>query len=240
MKIFFLKKKMLTLLISLGAILLASISVGDINNIDPYEEVNRKIFHFNNRVDQFVLTPVARTYRFLTPNIIERGISNFFSNLKEPINAINSFLQGKPDVAVKSLARFAFNSTVGLYGLVDIMSPLGLESHSEDFSQTLSVWNVDPGPYLMLPILGPSDVRGLAGKIVDGQVDFIKWNRMPNKSDLLLLNGIQKRASYLGSEPNLAGDPYVLMRSAYVSRRSYEEKDGIVVDIFLDDPLSGK
>ena len=207
----------------------------DVN--DPFEPVNRKIFYFNYKLDQYLLTPLAKSYRFITPNIVEVGIGNFFLNLREPINALNSLLQGEPEIAAKSLARFVFNSTIGLYGLVDIMTPLGLPSKPEDFSQTLSGWNIDSGPYVVMPLLGPSDLRGIAGKIIDSQLDPLEWSGVPHKADLFILNGIQTRATFLGVEPRIGGDQYILMRSAYFSRRAYRESDGVVVDLFLDDPF---
>lgn len=204
---------------------------------DPFEPWNRAVFEFNERADRYVLKPVARGYDAVTPKPVQTGIRNFFNNLGEPITIVNALLQGKPETAARSLTRFVFNSTIGLYGLFDVAGGLGLEREDEDFGQTLAIWGVGSGPYLVLPILGPSDVRGLGGRLIDRPLNPIEWQDEVGQTELFVLNGVDRRASFLGLEPMSAGDPYVLMRSAYQQRRDFKINDGIVVDLFLDDPL---
>jgi phospholipid-binding lipoprotein MlaA len=205
---------------------------------DPFESWNRAVFEFNERADRYVLKPVAQGYDAVTPEPVQQGVRNFFNNLGEPVTAINALLQGKPEKAARSLTRFVFNSTIGLYGLFDVAGGMGLEREDEDFGQTLAMWGVGSGPYLVLPILGPSDVRGLSGRIIDRPLNPVDWQDEVGQTELFVLNGVDRRAGFLGLEPVTAGDPYVLMRSAYQQRRDYKINDGIVVDLFLDDPFA--
>lgn len=204
---------------------------------DPFEDWNRAVFNFNEKADRYVLKPVAEGYDAITPAPVQTGIRNFFNNLGEPITMVNALLQGKPGKAARSLTRFVFNSTIGLYGVIDVAGGMGLEREKEDFSQTLAVWGVGSGPYLVLPILGPSDVRGLTGRVADRPLNPVQWQDEVGATELFIVNGVQTRAGLLGMEPMAAGDPYVLMRSAYQQRRDYEINDGIAVDLFLEDPF---
>lgn len=205
----------------------------DVN--DPFEDWNRAMFSFNEKADRYVLKPVAEGYDTVTPKPVQTGIRNFFNNLGEPITMVNALLQGKPGKAARSLTRFVFNSTIGVYGLIDVAGGMGIERDNEDFSQTLAIWGVGSGPYLVLPLLGPSDVRGLTGRVADRPLNPVQWQDEVGATELFVMRGVQTRASLLGVEPPSAGDPYVLMRSAYQQRRDYEINDGIAVDLFLDD-----
>ena len=120
---------------------------------DPFEEINRSIYKFNKAVDESFARPVAEVYDNLVPSFIKSGVTNFFDNIEEIDNSFNQLLQGKPGYAINDFARFCVNTTIGLVGLVDVASSLGLDSHDEDFGQTLGVWGIPSGPYLMLPIL---------------------------------------------------------------------------------------
>ncbi|MDC1466730.1 VacJ family lipoprotein [Litorivicinus sp.] len=204
---------------------------------DPFEEWNRAVFAFNLQADRFLFKPLAQGYTLITPDPVERGVRNFFSNLGEPITVLNALLQGKPGKAARSLTRFVLNSTIGLYGLFDIAGGLGVDRDGEDFGQTLAIWGINSGPYLVLPLLGPSDIRGLAGRIVDRPLNPVSWQDEVGSMELFVVGGVEKRASILGVEPEVAGDPYVLLRSAYQQRRDYKINDGITVDLFLDDPF---
>jgi phospholipid-binding lipoprotein MlaA len=208
-------------------------AAADVN--DPFEDWNRAVFSFNEKADRYVLKPVAEGYDRVTPKPVQTGIRNFFNNLGEPITMVNALLQAKPGKAARSLTRFVFNSTIGLYGLIDVAGGMGIERENEDFSQTLAIWGVGSGPYLMLPLLGPSDVRGLSGRVADRPLNPVQWQDEVGATELFVMRGVQTRASLLGVEPPSAGDPYVLMRSAYQQRRDYEINDGIAVDLFLDD-----
>jgi phospholipid-binding lipoprotein MlaA len=204
---------------------------------DPFEGWNRAVFSFNQKADKYVLEPVAEGYQAITPAPVRKSVSNFFNNLGEPITAVNSVLQAKPSKAVRSLTRFVFNTTFGLLGLFDVAGAMGIEREKEDLGQTLAYWGVGSGPYLVLPILGPSNLRDLGGGVVDRPLNPINWQDEVGMTELLVGDGIQTRAQLLGVEPKSVGDPYVLMRSAYEQRRRYEINDGIVVDLFLDDPF---
>ena len=203
---------------------------------DPFESWNRAMFAFNQKADSYVLSPVAKGYRAITPKPVRTGVSNFFNNLGEPITAVNSVLQAKPGKAVRSLTRFIFNSTIGLFGLFDVAGAMGIEREREDLGQTLAYWGVGSGPYLVLPILGPSNLRDLGGRIGDRPLSPVDWQDEVGVTELMIADGIQTRAQ-LPMELKSVGDPYVLMRSAYEQRRRYEINDGIVVDLFLDDPF---
>jgi len=138
------------------------------NTDDPLETFNRGSFQFNLFLDRILLKPAAKTYRFVTPSFVRTGVSNFIFNLKTPVTVANDLLQGEPRRATESLGRFMFNTIMGFGGLVDVGGMLGMpERHTEDFGQTLAVYGVGTGPYLMLPLLGPSNPRDLAGLVVD-------------------------------------------------------------------------
>lgn len=134
---------------------------------DPWEGFNRRMYYFNAKADEYVLLPVVAGYKAVTPDILEVGISNFFSNLGEISVFINSILQAKPAVAAETFGRFAVNTTVGIFGFFDVATPIGLDEQNEDFGQTLGVWGVDAGPYLVLPLLGPSSLRDATGSAID-------------------------------------------------------------------------
>jgi phospholipid-binding lipoprotein MlaA len=204
---------------------------------DPFEGWNRAMFSFNQNADKYVLKPVAEGYEAVTPAPIRKGVSNFFNNLGEPITAVNSVLQLKPGKAARSMTRFVFNTTFGLLGIFDVAGAMGIEREKEDLGQTLAYWGVGSGPYLVLPILGPSNLRDLGGGVVDRPLNPISWQDEVGMTGLLVGNGIQTRAKLLGMEPKFSGDPHILMRSAYEQRRRYEINDGIVVNLFLDDPF---
>lgn len=134
---------------------------------DPWEGFNRRMYYFNAKADEYVLLPIVAGYKVVTPDLVEKGISNFFKNLGEFPVFINAILQGKPSVASETLGRFAVNTTVGVFGLFDVATSIGLVEQNEDFGQTLGVWGVNPGPYLVLPLLGPSSLRDAAGTSID-------------------------------------------------------------------------
>lgn len=160
---------LLALVLTLGATapLSAQPSAGD-----PLESFNRGSFQFNLFLDRLLLEPAAKTYRLVTPTFVRNGVSNFLFNLKTPVTVANDLLQGEPRRATESVGRFMFNTILGFGGLVDVGGRLGMpERHSEDFGQTLAVYGVDSGPYIMVPLLGPSNPRDLAGLVVDFAFD---------------------------------------------------------------------
>lgn len=134
---------------------------------DPWEGFNRRMYYFNAKADEYVLLPVVKGYETIMPDFMEDGVSNFFDNLGELTTLLNSMLQVKGESSVKTLGRFVVNSTVGIVGLFDVATPMGIEEQNEDFGQTLGYWGVGPGNYLVLPLLGPSSVRDATGTLVD-------------------------------------------------------------------------
>ncbi|GAA5524064.1 hypothetical protein Maes01_00617 [Microbulbifer aestuariivivens] len=195
---------------------------------DPWEGVNRAVFRFNDAADRWFLKPVSVTYREVTPIFMQSGFSNFYGNLGEITNSLNSVLQWKWRQAGNDAGRFLINSTVGVAGLFDVAQHWGLDPNDgEDFGQTLAVWGVPAGPYVVLPLLGPYTVRDVPG----GWVDFYT-NPMAyvdhERTQLSFLFGdmVQTRASYLSTESLLQGDRYVLLRDAYLQRREFLIKDG--------------
>ena len=201
------------------------------NARDPFEGFNRAMYTFNDKLDTYALKPLAKGYRAITPAPVSKGISNFFSNLHDPMAMLNNFLQGKPGKAASDLGRFLINSTLGMLGLFDVSTEIGLQKHDEDFGQTLAVWGVGDGPYLVLPFFGPSNVR-------DGFSLPVDWetyppNHMENsrrRYQLLFLEIIDKRAQLLAASDVLAQaageDAYVFVREASRQRRRNQIFDG--------------
>jgi phospholipid-binding lipoprotein MlaA len=196
---------------------------------DPWEGFNRGVFEFNQTVDKAVLKPVAEFYQKATPDPVDRSITSFFSNLNDVIVVLNDLLQFKVEQAVSDLGRFVANSTFGVLGLFDVATHFGLEKHDEDFGQTLGYWGMDQGPFLMLPLLGPSTVRDTAGRAGDFAVsplnvfdDTTRWamrgvNTVDTRADLLSVSRIAETAAL---------DEYVFIRDAYLQRRRYLVYDG--------------
>jgi len=199
----------------------------DRREIDPWEGFNRAMFSFNDTLDRYALKPAAQGYRTITPNIIETGVSNFFGNLSDVGSTLNNLLQLKGNAAGQGLARVVFNTTVGLGGIIDVATPMGLPQHSEDFGQTLGYWGVETGPYLVLPLLGPSNIRDGIGLIPDSMVDPVgEIDPIRTRNQLYGLRIIDTRASLLAAEQLLNGDRYTAMRDAYLQRREFLVNDG--------------
>ena len=216
-------------------ILIFSINIySEIN--DPFEELNRTSFQINETVDSVILKPIAVTYS-KAPRPIKHGITNFFRNLKEVDNTVNQLLQGKPKSAANDLGRFVINSTIGLGGLIDVASNMGLERHDEDFGQTLGVWGIPSGPYIMIPMLGPSSTRDLLSRPISsflGGTFHMDDNNV--RISLTALDAVETRERLLDVESLLSGDKYDFVRDSYSQSREYEIKDGIdIEDDFVDD-----
>lgn len=219
-------KKILTTLTLLASFLqvgAAYADVNDIESIDPWEGYNRAMFGFNDAIDRAVLKPVARTYHALTPDAVERGVSNVFSNLAEIRNIVNDVLQWKWREAGKDTGRFLVNSTVGIAGIFDIAGRIGLPpDEGEDFGQTLGHWGLSSGPYLVLPILGPSTLRDAGGIPVDWYSDPIHYiEDDETRWTILFVDTVQTRAGLLDVEELVSGDRYSFIRDAYLQRRAY-------------------
>ncbi|WP_454723417.1 MULTISPECIES: MlaA family lipoprotein [Cupriavidus] len=200
------------------------------NPQDPIEPFNRQVFRVNDGVDKVVLKPVAQFYTDYVPSPIRTAIDNAFSNVSDVYSAINNLLQGKPTRAAEDTMRVAINSVLGIGGLIDIATPAGLPKYKEDFGQTLGVWGVPAGPYLVLPLFGPSTVRDTAGMLVDRQLDPLAYmDPVWARNTLTGVRIVSARASLL-SASNLieeaALDKYSFLRDAYLQRRQYQIYDG--------------
>lgn len=204
---------------------------GSDDSDDPFEPFNRAMFTFNDHLDRYIARPVARQYDRVVPNGIKRGISNFFNNLLQPTVILNDFLQAKFGQTARDTGRFMVNSTLGVVGVFDVATHLGLRAHNEDLGQTLAVWGVPAGPYLVWPILGPSSGRDTVGLVGDWYTDPVTY--IPDNATrwgTRVLNYTQRRAQYLGTSSILeqaAGeDPYLFVREAYRQRRENAIYDG--------------
>jgi phospholipid-binding lipoprotein MlaA len=198
---------------------------------DPFEGFNRAMYTFNDTLDRYFLKPVAQGYRAVTPKPVRTGVSNFFSNLFEPIVMLNSLLQGKVANAGSDLGRFVTNSTVGLFGLFDVASHWGMARHEEDFGQTLGKWGFSEGPYLVLPILGPSTIRDGVGTTVDfytHPVSYMEQRSTATKVNSLRIIDARSRLLEAGDilEQAAGDDPYIFVREAYRQRRRSLVTDG--------------
>jgi len=200
------------------------------NPRDPLEPINRGIYQFNDGVDKVLIKPAAEFYRFAIPGFMRTGVSNFFSNLNDVIVALNSLLQGKLAQAGSDAARLIVNSTVGLLGLFDVATEIGLEKHNEDFGQTLGYWGIGDGPYLVLPLIGPSSARDTVGWVGDyytWPVTYVEHDR--ERNILIAVRFVTARADLLEASRILetaALDPYEFVRDAYLQRRRNLVYDG--------------
>lgn len=207
------------------------------NPRDPIEPVNRAVYTFNDKLDHAVLKPVAQGYKAVLPEPVRDGVRNVFSNLRDPWNAVNQILQGKIEEGATDFMRFVTNTTFGLGGIFDVASEGGMQKHNEDFGQTLGRWGLDSGPYLVLPLLGPSSVRDGTGKIVDS-FGYLPWHGpewldmqhyVAWRNTLTALDLINIRAGLLDAGNVLeeaALDRYAFVRDAYLQRRRSQVYDG--------------
>jgi len=212
----------------------ASVLPGRSVDPDPWIPMNRNLWAFNDALDRWLLRPIARGYRAVTPDLIEEGVSNFFDNLQVPGTAMNQLLQGKPGAMISDVGRFSFNSTFGVLGIFDVSTQLGLPQHEEDFGQTLAVWGIPQGPFFVIPIRGPSTVTHAGGMFVDALTNPIRYIdnvRVRNVTYGLYFLDLRKRL--LSAEVLISGDEYLFIRDAFLQRRDFLIKDGV----FEDDPF---
>jgi phospholipid-binding lipoprotein MlaA len=189
---------------------------------DPWEGFNRGLFAVHEGVDQAVTEPIARGYRAVTPSFFRTGVRNFLRNLRGPVIFANDMLQGEIGRAGTTAARFGINSTVGIVGVFDAAEPMGLEYHDEDFGQTLGVWGVDSGPYVFIPLMGPSSVRDIVGRVVDTGLDPLTWADFDEVDDVrvgrTVLTALTARELTLDAVDDIRRDsldPYVTIRTSY-------------------------
>lgn len=198
------------------------------NPDDPLEGFNRYVFDFNEGLDQYILKPVATSYQKITPSFIQTGISNFFSNAGDAWTAVNNLLQGNAADSANDVMRFAINTTFGIGGLIDIASAGGMPKHKADFGQTLGMWGVPSGPYVILPLLGPSTVRDTLVTPIELKGDILKYALpVPERNTATVLRIIDKRASVLQASnliEEAAIDKYVFIRGAFLQRREGQIK----------------
>jgi phospholipid-binding lipoprotein MlaA len=221
-------------LISTGC---ATLPSGKTDPRDPWERFNRSTFQFNDALDRAIARPVAKGYVKVTPRVVRTGVSNFFSNLETVPTIINDALQGKFRQAGHDSARFLLNSTLGLGGLFDPASSAGLDSNDEDLGQTLGKWGVKSGPYIVLPILGPSTARDAFARAADTYMEPVAY--LSDESTRYIIRGVDlldQRASLLDLDSQLerSYDRYAFIRNAWLQRREYQVKDGNVDDGSLD------
>lgn len=203
------------------------------DSYDPWEGFNRNLFSIHESVDQAVLEPVARGYRAITPQPVRSGVRNFLRNLRAPVTFANDVLQGEFGRAGTTVARFGVNTTIGIAGMFDPAERMGLEYHEEDFGQTLAVWGVDSGPYIFVPLMGPTTVRDSAGRIIDIAFDPLTWAEFDEADDVrtgrTVLTALSARELVLDTVDDIRRDsldPYVTIRSSYSLLRESAIQNG--------------
>ena len=209
----------------------------EIQKVDPLEEINRVFYELNfNLLDPVIIKPIAIIYDQATPKPVRQVLRNFFSNLDEVPSLVNNTLQGKFGQAGNNAGRFLMNTTIGLGGFFDVAKKAGLQpGEDEDFGQTLAVWGVPAGPYLMLPFFGPSTLRDAPSNFVDSLFDPFSYNnRLPVRVAIKGIDLIALRADLLGIDDVISGDEYLFIRDVYLQNREYVIGDGAIEDDFDD------
>jgi len=200
---------------------------------DPWESFNRPIFRFNDTVDTYALKPIAQGYRAVTPQFLEDGVHNVFGNIGDVGNLANNLLQGKLHNAGVDTGRLIFNTTFGVLGFFDVAKHMGLRKNDEDFGQTLGVWGLNSGPYLVIPLLGPSTVRDATGRVPDSFLTpYPYMDHVPTRNVTRGVQVVDTRANLLQAERLVSGDKYIFIRNAYLQSREFKVKDGQVEDDF--------
>jgi len=222
--------------LSLGLALVASLFLTgcatgpNANPKDPLEPMNRSISRFNDSLDENVLKPVATGYRDVTPDLVQKGVRNVFNNLSDVWSTVNSGLQLKGRDTAESFMRVVVNTVFGVYGIFDVATEIKLQRHTEDFGQTLGYWGVPSGPYLVLPVLGPSTLRDTAGLPVDTSADVVRHlDHIPTRNSAMGLRIVEKRADLLKATNMLeeaALDKYSFTRDSYLQYRRSQIYDG--------------
>jgi phospholipid-binding lipoprotein MlaA len=219
------------LLACAGLLLLPALAQA--NEDDPWQGYNRFMFRINDNVDAYTLKPLAKGYQAVTPQFFEDGVHNVFRNIGDVGNLANNLLQGKLHDAGVDGSRLIFNTTFGLLGFFDVGTDMGLQRNDEDFGQTMGAWGLNSGPYVVLPLLGPSTVRDAFGKVPDSMLvapAFI--DHVPTRNLVRGGQTVDLRASLLSAERLVIGDKYIFIRNAYLQNREFKVRDGEVEDDF--------
>lgn len=223
------------LLILLSLPLVPAWGQAEDQNIDPWESMNRRVFAFNETLDKYLLKPVAKGYIFVMPDVAQRGVTNFISNMYEINSVFNSLLQGRPGSALHSGGRFVVNTTLGIVGLFDVATRMGIEQQVADFGQTLATWGVPSGPFVMMPLIGPKTLRSSAGYFFDTYTSGPSLQEDKTLAYLFwTVEVIDIRARLIQAEELISGDRYIFLRDAYLQRRDYFINGGVVDDTFSD------
>jgi phospholipid-binding lipoprotein MlaA len=218
----------------LSSLLLVSFVAQASDSVDPLEGFNRKVYGFNKVVDNIALKPLAKGYQAVTPDLVEAGVSNFFGNLQDVGTLVNNVLQFKMDDALTDFGRIAFNTTIGLAGVIDVSSEMGLKKNREDFGQTLGAWGVSSGPYIVMPFFGPSTLRDAPASFVPldawGYVEHV-----PTRNVGYATRFVDSRAKLFEYEKLVSGDEYIFVRDAYLGLRKQAVNDGVIDEVFNED-----
>lgn len=193
-------------------------------NVDPFEPVNRPIYAFNDFTDRYLLRPLGKGYNYVLPQTARNGVGNFYDNISYPVTIVNGLLQGKFRQAGWDSVRFLMNSTFGILGFMDLASKQGLERHDEDFGQTFARWGIPQGPYIVIPLLGPSTVRDGIGIFGNVRVNpLVQMDNTSVRDKLLILWAVETRAALIGPDQAVrdAFDPYLFIRDAYLQNRAF-------------------
>ncbi|MCG8614537.1 MAG: VacJ family lipoprotein [Pseudomonadales bacterium] len=203
--------------------------------VDPWYGFNYQMFEFNQAVDHYFLKPIAQGYRYITPELIDQGITNVFQNLGDVNTVANSLLQLKPHKSAMTTSRIMFNTTFGIFGFFDVATEFGIERDREDFGQTLAYWGLPAGNYLMLPLLGPSNPRDLLGRVGDFFMPSpvsISIDSDAARDAITAVRVVDVRADLIPAERMVFGDKYQFIRNAYLQNREFLINDGVVEDTF--------
>lgn len=219
------------LLACTGLLLLPALAQA--NDEDPWQGYNRFMFRVNDNVDAYTLKPLAKGYQAVTPQFLEDGVHNVFRNIGDVGNLANNLLQGKVHDAGVDGGRLIFNTTFGLLGFFDVGTAVGLQRSDEDFGQTMGVWGLGSGPYVVLPLLGPSTVRDAFAKVPDSMLAAPAFiDHVPTRNVVIGVQALDLRARLLSAERLVSGDKYVFIRNAYLQNREFKVRDGQVEDDF--------
>lgn len=215
-------------------------TTGSADSRDPFEGFNRGMYSFNEAMDNALFDPLGKVYQAITPEFVDEGVTNFFNNLNDIAVVANDLLQFKINQALSDTVRFIFNSTAGILGFFDVSSPIGMPKHDEDFGQTLAVWGVGAGPYVMVPFFGPTTIRDATGFIVDqGLLNPVFYvDDAGFKAGLLTLNYVDFKADLLSAKKlvgEAALDEYDFLKNAYFEKRASQISDGVVTDYSEDE-----